>query len=59
MSGYLRLTDFGIARLKVEENYRENLGTLGYIAPEVAFNQNHGKEADYFAIGVMIHEMLF
>ena len=38
MSGYLRLTDFGIARLKVEENYRENLGTLGYIAPEVAFN---------------------
>jgi serine/threonine protein kinase len=33
--GYLRLTDFGIAREWTPENFMENSGTPGYMAPEV------------------------
>jgi serine/threonine protein kinase len=35
--GYLHLTDFGIARYWEPENYQENSGTPGYMAPEVMF----------------------
>ena len=36
-NGYLRLTDFGIARIWEPENNSENSGTPGYMAPEVMF----------------------
>ena len=36
-NGYLRLTDFGIARVWEPENKSENSGTPGYMAPEVMF----------------------
>jgi serine/threonine protein kinase len=35
--GYLHLTDYGIARHWEPENYQENSGTPGYMAPEVMF----------------------
>ena len=56
--GYLRLTDFGIARYYKEENFMENSGTPGYMAPEVMFRQNHSYTADYFAVGVLAYEMI-
>jgi len=33
--GYVRITDFGIARLLKPENYQDTSGTPGYMAPEV------------------------
>ena len=54
--GYMRLTDFGIAREWTAENSTENSGTPGYMAPEVMFKQNHGIAADYFAVGVIGYE---
>jgi serine/threonine protein kinase len=33
--GYLRITDFGIARLWRAENSADTSGTPGYMAPEV------------------------
>ena len=33
--GYLRITDFGIAREWRAENYQDTSGTPGYMAPEV------------------------
>jgi serine/threonine protein kinase len=33
--GYVRITDFGIARLMSGENKHETSGTPGYMAPEV------------------------
>jgi serine/threonine protein kinase len=56
--GYLRLTDFGIARVWEPENNSENSGTPGYMAPEVMFKQNHGVAADYFAVGVIGYECI-
>lgn len=56
--GYLRLTDFGIAREWTPENFMENSGTPGYMAPEVMIKQNHGHTADYFAVGVIGYECM-
>ena len=59
IDGYLRLTDFGIARYWVPENAQETSGTPGYMAPEVICRQNHGIAADYFAVGVIVYELMF
>lgn len=56
--GYLRITDFGIARLWAPDNGVNNSGTPGYMAPEVMERQNHSLAADYFALGVMGYEFM-
>ena len=59
--GYLKLTDFGIAREWVPDvdNSNETSGTPGYMAPEVMCKNNHGIAADYFAVGVIAWECMF
>ena len=56
--GYLRITDFGIARLWAPDNGVNNSGTPGYMAPEVMERRNHSLAADYFALGVMGYECM-
>ena len=56
--GYLRLTDFGVARKLTADNSSETSGTPGYMAPEVLSRMNHRFEADYFAIGVIGFECM-
>ena len=65
--GYLRITDFGIARIWHPDNSQDTSGTPGYmgtiyiyiyIAPEVMCRQNHGVAADYFAMGVIGYECM-
>ena len=58
-NGYIRITDFGVAKIKKEENSSETSGTPGYMAPEVLFAQNHSFPVDFFAIGVMGYEFMF
>lgn len=57
--GYVRITDFGIARVWREENAQDTSGTPGYMAPEVMCRQNHTTCVDYFAVGVMAYECIF
>ncbi len=57
--GYLRITDFGVAKLYQKENSSETSGTPGYMAPEVMCAQNHNYLVDYFAIGVITFEFMF
>jgi serine/threonine protein kinase len=57
-NGYLRITDFGVARKRKESNSEETSGTPGYMAPEVICRMNHSFEADFFALGVIIYEMM-
>ena len=57
-SGYLRITAFGVARKKKDNNSEETSGTPGYMAPEVICRMNHSFEADYFALGVIVYEMM-
>ena len=56
--GYLRVTDFGIARIWNPDNAKETSGTPGYMAPEVMCRQNHGVAVDYFAVGVIAYECM-
>ena len=56
--GYLHITDFGIARIWAPENSKDTSGTPGYMSPEVIFRQNHGIAADYFAVGVILYEII-
>ena len=56
--GYLRLTDYGVARILTPDNASETSGTPGYMAPEVMCRQNHGLAADYFAVGVIAYECM-
>ena len=56
--GYIRITDFGVAKIKKEDNSSETSGTPGYMAPEVLLAQNHSFPVDFFAIGVMGYEFM-
>ena len=58
INGYVHITDFGVAKLFQENNYKETSGTPGYMAPEVIKGMNHSYSADYFALGVIGYEFL-
>jgi serine/threonine protein kinase len=59
-NGYLKLTDFGIAkRLTDIDECHSTSGTQGYQPPELYMNDHkHGRSADWFAVGVTLHEMV-
>jgi serine/threonine protein kinase len=56
--GYVRITDFGIAKFYQKENSSETSGTPGYMSPEVMCAQNHTIAVDYFALGVIAYEFM-
>jgi serine/threonine protein kinase len=58
LPGYLRITDFGIARVWRENNAQDTSGTPGYMAPEVMCRLDHTVSVDYFAVGVMAYECM-
>ena len=56
--GYVRITDFGIAKENMPDNSSETSGTPGYMAPEVMKGRNHSYPVDFFAIGVIGYEFM-
>ena len=56
--GYCRLVDFGLARTWREKNTSDTSGQPGYLAPEVLMREDQGTGVDYFAIGVIAHELM-
>ena len=56
--GYLRLTDFGIARSQKDKNNLDASGTPGYMAPEVICKQVHSFPVDFYAIGIISYELM-
>jgi len=57
--GYLRITDFGVAKIRKEDNSSETSGTPGYMAPEVLLAINHSFPVDFFALGIMGYEFIY
>lgn len=55
--GHLRLTDFGFAKV-VPETTWTLCGTPDYLAPEIVMSRGYGKAVDWYAVGVLIYEML-
>ena len=58
LNGYLRITDFGVAKINENDNSHETSGTPGYMAPEVILVQNHSFPSDFFALGVIGYEFM-
>ena len=59
--GFVKLMDFGIARLEhAERMTRQNsvIGTLEYLSPELVKGGVPSQASDLYALGVMLHEML-
>eukprot|EP00949_MAST-11_sp_MAST-11-sp1_P001488 g1488.t1 len=54
--GYILVTDLGISKNVLDYDGRcsSRSGTCGFMAPEVHAG-NHGKAADYFALGAMLY----
>lgn len=58
-TGYLKLIDFGLAKiLKDTELSQSFCGTPEYLAPEMVSQKGHDKTVDWWALGVLIYEML-
>ena len=56
-SGYLKLTDFGFAKI-VENRTYTLCGTPEYLAPEIILNKGHGKPVDWWTCGILLYEMI-
>lgn len=57
--GHIKLCDFGFAKvIRVGEKSRTILGTPEYLAPETLLAHGHDHMVDYWALGVLIFEML-
>lgn len=57
-TGYIKMTDFGFAKKLFDERTWTLCGTPEYLAPEVIQNKGHGRAADYWALGVLMFEMI-
>jgi serine/threonine protein kinase len=54
--GYLKLTDFGLSKQAEESN--TFCGTPEYVSPEMLAGTGHDKTVDWWALGILIYELL-
>lgn len=53
----IKIIDFGFGN-KSQTSYDDHMGTLMYMAPEVALNQEYTKSVDIWALGIIMHMLL-
>ncbi|UYV70280.1 hypothetical protein LAZ67_7002359 [Cordylochernes scorpioides] len=57
--GHIKLADYGACREEgPDQNYRSNVGTKMYKAPEFIQDLDYNKAVDFWAIGTVIFELL-
>lgn len=55
--GHIKVTDFGFAK-PIEDKSFTLCGTPEYLAPEIIISAGHNQSVDWWALGVLIFEML-
>ena len=55
----MKLVDFGLAKQLLSGKTWTLCGTPDYLAPEIILNEGHDLAVDYWALGVLIFEMVF
>merc|ERR1712031_49170 len=56
-TGYTKIVDFGFAKVVKNKTYTL-CGTPEYLAPEIVLGRGHNKSVDWWAVGVLIYEMV-
>ena len=57
--GYLKIIDYGLAKmLRDDQEATSFCGTPEYLAPEIISKIGYDKSVDWWALGILMYEML-
>lgn len=56
-TGHIKLSDFGFAKIVTDRSFTL-CGTPEYLAPEIITKEGHNQQCDWWALGILLHEML-
>ena len=59
--GTIKLADFGLSKFleDTDERMQSFVGTLPYMAPEIVNNEKYDRTVDWWALGIMLFEMMY